>query len=503
MLSKIILASLLFIYSVEATEISPLFQTSKIMPSNFEKATNDLRLTENQQEALLRIFYIAGYLSPKQLWSDINRANIGVLDLNIFFAEVLAVLHHAKADQDDYYKVDFKYLKHHLFGQYNDHALPQLKIDNLILYIIQHAFGRKIGDERADIKTSDILARYSEEYKKAAQEIGMIDPVLPRAVSYDIGVIAGTSRQNIVDVRLPDYQTHLSLVTNGYTIISAGKRQLWAEIDGVGEQPQKTQDGMDYILSLAERNDVALKTPPFIKYFSTTDTTKADLSKDPRVQYEVVEKCPKGFTFGKTYPNYANSEQYLTETLMITDIVGSTLGDRLHIIDTEAYSSQQSGSSSHLPLYIQIYKEQGLRPTTMPTLEDLALHLIQYMKDHQTSKVVVLYQTNQPYVKRQELEAKQAIFAALEKAKTVDFSMASFEIDLEAVGPGNISPIELVHSELAALIAVEWGLRHVDDPDIDHLLYQSRNQLEASNSLPVLPPYPHDIERTVLPASKK
>lgn len=86
------------------------YQISKA-PSGFETAMHKMGFIDykradgvlisaaSQQEALLKLLHLAGYLKPEKIWQDIYR--LGIKDPEKVFKEIYPILKKSKADQDD------------------------------------------------------------------------------------------------------------------------------------------------------------------------------------------------------------------------------------------------------------------------------------------------------------------------------------------------------------------------------------------------------------------
>jgi len=435
--------------------------------SNFIIASEELGFkSEKQQQALLKIFYLAGYLTPEEIWKDLISLNIK--NPQELLKSVYRSLILSKALQEEPSKFDAETLRTNLF---KDISNPS-DVKDFILYLAQNAFGREKGQERNELQKVATISKHKEEYLAEAKILGLTDRVEPKMKSYDAAWILGASRIGLL-ARASDLKrliTEKGITIKDGVIILAGERPLWAEIDGINpryrdlldaktkiedmpillEQDQVAiEEGKRYLLELAKECQIKLnKAKPFIVY------TK--------------ENCPKGFFPGRTYPNYAKGEsRKLTETLMSEQITKHFWpNEKISIIDT---------------------KTQGYaRPTTITTAKDAAKALIQKMVGSSGDKKIfnILVQTNNPYVQRQTLATEGAVKNALKEA-----NLPENKVILEGIGFPAKQNVEIVHSELACLVAELWKNAQSSNPssrNLDELLYQTRNKNPITEIMPAI-----------------
>lgn len=224
----------------------------------------------------------------------------------------------------------------------------------------------------------------------------------------------------------------------------------------VGEDKERVEEGKEYITSLAARYGIKLNpTAPFIQY-----TTKED--------------CPPGHFPARLYPNYAEGEsKKLTETLMSQDLIATYLTS-LNTITT-----------------VDTLAEQHQRPTTSSTARDAATKFVKRIADGEFGdqrEFVILYETNNPYIERQEIATQREVNKVL-KAYKLD---KSYIIKIEGVGFKCKQDVTTVHSELAALIAEKWktatGENVSPKRPIEKLLFQTRD----NSSITI--PWPNNSE---------
>jgi len=454
-------------------------------PSNLELALEKLNFNgynkgdtivtkQKEQEALLKILYFAGYFSPEQLWKDLNRIG-GIENPEKAFKSIYTIIVKSGANQDDQTKFNVKYLRKNLFNS----DLDMNDSKDLILYVAQHAF-RKIGQERNELTAKKWMEQYKEEYLKEAKILGLIDRKDPTLDKYDGGWIAGASRIGAL-ARLIDYAYNLSkgVKVDGDTVILAGQRELWANIDGVsptilellidamnnktnidnldtldilGKDYTRINEGKEYMLTLAKRFNIELD--PY----------------QPFIQYNTKEECPLGRFPGRVYANYSKEEKNkLTETIMSQDLLNTYFGHQeVTIVDT--------------------LEEGNIRPNTSTTARDAAENLVKKINngDYGNKKsFVILFESNQPYIERQTLATQASIDNILKQS---GLDKKGYSIKIDGVGFGNKQDVPIIHSELAALLAEKYKITGMKDGDlgikqkrpIDDLLFQTRNnELEA------------------------
>lgn len=292
--------------------------------SSFEGAATKLGFNSAaKQEALLKIFYYAGYLDPQRLWADLNRID-GIKDhAREAFELIYPALLEARANQGDAKQFYPEILRAKLFEGLNEQEGA-----DLLLYIAQHAFNRKFGKEVDELQAEKWMTKYRYEYIEAARVLGLIDRVEPSYKEYDAGWIAGSTRLGFL-ARSIDYLNIISsgvIAMKGEMWVLTGGRELWAEIDGIepevlakaisaakngidmdlvnisfkaSDNNLSTEEGKRYILSLAQQKNIALSP------------------NMPLIKYNTKLACPEGREPDRWYPNYAVGEKSrLTEALM-------------------------------------------------------------------------------------------------------------------------------------------------------------------------------------------
>ena len=333
-----------------------------------------------------------------------------------------------------------------------------------LLYVAQNAFNRKLGQERNELMQQEWMVQHINDYVASARILGLVDREFPKRLEYDEAWIAGASRLNLF-ARIVDYKYLLSqgIKITGLTLVLAGERPLWANLDGMDPKIYqklvealnmganldeldiftfhgndfRLEEGKRYIRDLAER------------YYIALDQTI------PCIQYMTKEECPNGLFPRRFYPNYTtNTEKKLTETVMAEDLVSSFLkGASIRVINTITQENQ--------------------RPTTASTAYDAAKCFISRILSGafgDQKDFFLLLQTNNPHVERQTLATEREVNRAL-----VNFGLDGYTITIHGAGFGCKRDITAIHSEFAALIAEKWkSACRVPKRDIKDLLFQTR-----------------------------
>lgn len=437
---------------------------------------------ETQQEALLKQFQIAGYFQANKIWQDLNCIG-GLINIESVFKEVYKVIKASNADQNEPYKFDASYMRKNLF---NLTCMDLQDCMDLILYIGQHGFNRKQGQERNELSTHDWIHKHRQYYIEQAKQLGLIERHCPKLKKYDFAWIAGASRVGCL-ARIIDYDHILRsnrIYISGKEYILAGNRELWASFDGIDnnlhrnllfafhndvklddliekegdhDQIDSINEAKEYMLALAERYNIKLNT------------------NEPLIEYKTKDECPKGRFPYRVYPNYDQNESLkLTETLMCDDLLKidlkGKLNNRFEIIDTQTIDC---------------------RPTTATTVIDATKSCIDFIKLHQdkykNQKVFnILFQSNNPYIER------QALTAQLEAIKVLKSYGLDYKFIIEGIGfAGDYEDVQAIHSEFGALITEKWKLAtHKESTilkrDLKDLLFQTRN----NNNTLSIPPMP-------------
>jgi hypothetical protein len=440
-------------------------------------ASNGQRISmEQQQEALLQIFHLAGYFNLSHLWCDLNC--IGKLEnLENVFEEMSLAVRFSNADQLNPAKFNAKYLRKNLFKSDNIDVQDAL---DLILYIGQHGFNREIGQERYELVSHDGINNYADEYRQAARILRLIDREDPCLNEYDGVWIAGASRQALSQ-RIIDFNNYLvlrNITIHGEILVLAGERELWANIDGISpeinkkllEASQRNID-IDTISLLPSADDRSVRInegKPYMMNLAQFYNIKLN-SSEPFIQYKSKDDCPSDRFPNRVYANYDTNETLkLTETLMSRDLLRTFLDNsasKVFIIDTLA--------------------QKQSRPNTASTARDAAERLVKRILagDYgEKKKFVILFVSSNPYIERQTLATQRQVNLELEKYV---LDAKSYQIKIEGIGYSCKESLAIVHSELAALIAEKWRIATADiekslglkpKRDMKNLLFQTRDK---------------------------
>jgi hypothetical protein len=95
---------------------------------------------------------------------------------------------------------------------------------NLLLYLIQNAFGRSLGQERNELSNKEWIRTYEKEYLESPKILRLIDRETPEYQNYDGIWIAGASRIGLM-ARIIDYSHRYypnMILRNGETYVLAG-----------------------------------------------------------------------------------------------------------------------------------------------------------------------------------------------------------------------------------------------------------------------------------------
>ncbi|AVP87589.1 hypothetical protein phytr_6480 [Candidatus Phycorickettsia trachydisci] len=471
--NNIIKSSIAFFLLPVATYFYQGYKKSN-SPSTFEQAADNLGFkgykkgskivsAKEHQEALLNILQMSGYFTPTKLWQGINALNLK--DPEIVFNKLYSAIKKSKADQN-FDQFNPKILRKN-FGKGS--GLDEQDMKDLLLYLSQNAFNRKIGQERNELTSLNWMQEHEEEFNKAAEVLKLIDRHEPSYQEYDTAWIAGASRVGLL-ARIIDYKfitSKYSLTFKENPIVLAGARELWANLDGISPtvlaklehaSSQITDmDLLDASVPVGENNDRIEEGKSYIPYLAKKNKIKLD-EQSPLIEYKTEEECPKGRMPGRIYPNYADGEQNrLTETTMSYDLIEKYLPNSV-VID------------SHLG------PEQ--RPNTATTARDAGMNLVQKIQEGEYAyqkELIILFVSNNPYIERQTIVSQREVNKIL---KALDLDSQGYSIKLDGVGFKSKQDVVTVHSESAALFAE----RYKDACDnstckrpIETLLFQTRD----------------------------
>lgn len=430
---------------------------------------------QEQQEALLKIFYLSGYFAPQKLWEDIlcfAKAN----NPEKIFRSVYSVLNKARAFQKDLKRFDAAFLRKNLF---ETTFLDIQDVMDYLLYVAQNSFSRKLGQERNELTKQDWMTQHLDDYIASARCLGLVEREFSKQLEYDEAWIAGASRLSLL-TRIIDYKYLLlqGIKIKGLTLVLAGERPLWANLDGidpmiykkilVASRTDMDLSGLDAFIPIDQSTLRLEEGKKYIQNLAQRYCVRLDRSA-PCIQYMVEEECPKGFFPGRLYANYATDrERKLTETMMAEDLTRSFLVNiPVQIIDTTAQTHQ--------------------RPTTASTAYDAATYFVNKIISGalgSKKKFIILLQTNNPHIERQTLSAQQQVNKVLENSK---LGTKGYKITIQGVGLGCKHDITAIHSEFAALLAEKWKCAcKVSKRDITELLFQTRPQPSSISDFPVI-----------------
>ena len=310
----------------------------------------------------------------------------------------------------------------------------ELPLD-LIVYWGQSAFSRSKNQERSELKQPETYA--TNTIFDLAKDIGFINSITSQDNIYDEGWVLGTSRHEMID-RIKDINNtgylfrHLRLLT--------GNRELWAEIDGIGAGYKKTLNGKNYLIKLANFNQISYEQEkPFIKYVTSATPNTSDTIHTLLTDSLIA----KGKYQNRTY---LNSSTPVTEYMMCKDLI------------TQYYTIKKTPITIH-----NCTKNQTSRPTTESTI-------LYTMKSITKDASNIYIQTNQPYVLRQGTAIKRILKALNRNINTHTFG--------REIGVFNELCIKQVLSEIGAWLG-ELYLLHVSNQHRvrkpKNLMFQTRN----------------------------
>src|SRR5687768_11058333 len=95
-----------------------------------------------EEEALLKIFYLAGYFKPEKLWQDINHIP-HLQNKKDVFISIIKSLQKAGGEQGNYSKFDAKTMGESLMNV----PMSDNEWLDFLLYVAQNAFNRNVGQE--------------------------------------------------------------------------------------------------------------------------------------------------------------------------------------------------------------------------------------------------------------------------------------------------------------------------------------------------------------------
>lgn len=445
--------------------------------SSVNKAFGNLGFQEDQQVALLNIFNMAGYFKPEMVWAALCRSKI-FDNPDAIFKLVMPLLEHygANGKAEDF---DAKGLVDNLFSNLLDMAntltiwkdvaivTSQINDENVakfILYVAQNAFARKAGQERCDIEKASWMNGQEEQYWANAKKLGMTDSINPDQIYYDATIILGASRPGVY-ARLVELNHYVQsgLTSTGPIFITAGKRPLWAELDGL--QPEIMQLLEEAQKSGLSIDNIAVKLSSIPPSNSVQEGQEylVELADKLDIKYDTENPFKVEQIQGKAR-HYLNSEIELNETMMSEDLMSKFDSLNAIIVDTQKFGD-------------------GQRPNTVSTVEDVAKYLIQNiareLQESGKSEFHYMVVSNNPYIERQVIASQRMVDAVLKK-----YDIPA-KATLHGVGFGAKQDIEVIHSELAALISEKFKDAYPEEKLRD-LLYSSRDKDGEIPDMPVL-----------------
>jgi hypothetical protein len=383
------------------------------------------------------------------------------------------------------------------FSFEDNQKILDCKIDNwtdtdlakLFVWLSQNAFNRVANQERYQMANKQESKEVLEKFLTSAKKFGLVDEIQPKLMEYDYAIITGASTEAMLSrIAACKHYENLGKIKAKNTVILAGGREAWVEIDKVKEGALAVCDSIsksqvdiekliefrrnsdekdynnDFLIHLAEENGIKLKEPKLIKYSTQQD-------------------CPNGKFANRTYLNYDDSEdKKVTESTIAKYLFNRYLSEgtkvAADIIDTKS-------------------EKDGFRPTTESTARDFATKIINFLEsipaDKLPSEINFAVVSNQPYAIRQKISINLEINKALKASKFGDI-----KINVDAVSYKLPYFSELQYfskssfeSEVAATLAEYFKDSQYNgyiDPQVDlkELLFQTRD-----NSEPIY--YPTDI----------
>ena len=443
--------------------------------SKFELAANSLGFKPEQHEALLKNFQLAGYFKPIRIWEDLNR--IGMIESPVMaFKELFRVIKDSNADQDDPQKFNTEYMRKNLF---NSNCFDMHDSIDLIVYMTQHAYNRRPGQERNELESEDWMIKYKTLYIEQARILGLIDRKTPTKPTYDFVWIAGAVRpvflSRIIDFYFNWNKYNFEIL--GEILLLAGNRELWIGADSINPvyhkqllEAFKENKNIDSIAYL--ENDNLVDGIEYIKNLAKKINIKLN-PLAPVIEYKQENECPHGRFTKRIYPNYDLNEQLkITETLMAKDFMETELENKFFV------------------KYIDTIECIGRRPTTATTARDATKACVEQIFNNQLfsnrKEFSILFASNNPYIERQTLTSQQEADQVL---RSRDLDKQGYKFEIEGIGYAckNVD-VAGIHSEFGALVAEKWKLamknEKVTKRDIKDLLFQWRDNSSRVSDVP-------------------
>ena len=426
---------------------------------------------EHHQEALLKVFQMAGYFELPSIWRDLN--NLGSIDhVEKLFEEISNVIKMSNANQTDPNLFDAEYMRKHLF---QSDTIDLQDVLDLLLYIAQHAFSRDIGQERYEITLPNWMQTHKDDYFKEVQLLRLIDRHYPLLTSYDGAWIAGAARISLLHriINFNYYVNSTNIKINGEIVVLTGERELWANIDGISPAINKI------LLEISKNNhdiDTVVFPSSTNNEFERIDEGKAYMMHlaefyniklnllEPFIEYKNKDECPPIRYPNRVYANYdSNETTKLTETLMSNNLLRTYFNNR----------------NNHIHV-VNALSENETRLNTASTARDASERLIKSIMSEEygdKKNFIILFCSSNPYIERKTLIVQEQVDQTLRDYNLIE---KGFTIRIEGVGCSSKSSLVIVHSELAALITEKWKaiVADMEKPkrDIKDLLFQTRNK---------------------------
>ncbi len=371
--------------------------------------------TSEIHQAVLTNLYLAGYFKELPIWRAINLISFNKegkktthpwsKNPQMSFLSMRDALSKSGAFQDNPQAFKPKYLLKNLFCE---STFDIEDIEDFIVYLTcQNAFGRLENQERNEIESQDWMKIYNQQYLENASKIGLINEETPAFLKYDESWIMGSGRY--ASIRRVKHLKEIadSGIDVGEIRILSGNRELWVEIDNIGD----VVEAKDFMMKLAKKNNIRFnENQPF------------------------ASRIVGGKT--RTYLNYHQREtKKLTETLLMKDIYLDVFGSEIHsIIDDEV---------------------ENYRPTTESTVKNITKNIFKNRLRSEgdlknKAEIIIMIVSNQPYSKRQKLTIKRVV------DKIIDRKISKKIIFDEVGKSAEDSPITYIHSEFAALMSEQF-----------------------------------------------
>lgn len=395
--------------------------------------------SQDKQDAILKIFQMAGYFKPKKFMHDLMMLKIK--NPQKIYKQIMPAIIESKADGEPE-NFDVQYLRKNLF---KGSSLTIPEIQDWIVYLAQSGCKMKSDQVYTEIERSSWMAKYIKEFRAAAEELGIFDKRVPNKNYYDFAIIKATSRPKTL-ARLLDYVELLKsgiFVKHGLVFLTSN-RPIWAEFDGI--QP----DMLNYInysikenkpitmpenlLSDHDEDKILKEGIEYISHLSNEFNIRLNGFGEIVTFHEYTPDIPSGYKLNRHYPNYSRKEKRrLSEHLMAKDLL-ETYTPGLARKSSRYNGAVSDGQSLNFTHAIQLYAKK-------------------FFKDVKSGKYpaqkyfTILIQSNNPSIDRKRVVA----IDAFEKEKKLH-NLDDISFDIEVVGFMNRDDIAYVSSEFAKLV---------------------------------------------------